>query len=136
MKQCFFALVVFLSLSSAACAEDKVLPWDATEKGFLTAFVAVNAVDCWQTHVLTVNRREEGFREVNGYTQNICGDRVAWYESAALKTAAYAPLLYFAAHKWAGSHKMRKLVLLCLTAVALEPVIKNEDIGGGVVFHF
>lgn len=136
MKRLFLSLVVFLVLPSAVFAEDKALPWDNTEKSILAGIVAANAIDAWQTHVLTVNRADEGFYEANGYTQNLCGDRVAWYESALMKTAIVTPLVYFGCHKWAGDHRIRKLMLMCLLAVALEPVIRNEDIGGGVVFKF
>ena len=132
----FMALVSLLFFAPVSFAAAPVLPWDNTEKGLFAGIVAANAIDCWQTHILTVNRADEGFYEANGYTQKLCGDRVAWYESAAMKTAIVAPLVYFGCHKWAGDHRIRKLMLMCLLAVALEPVIRNEDVGGGVVFKF
>lgn len=134
MKHLIAISFLFL-IPSSVWSGDSALPWDATEKAVLSAIVAANAVDCWQTHILTV-RRSDDYREVNGYTRALFGDRVAWYESAAMKAAVFGPLIYFGCHKWAGNHRVRKLMLACLLVVAMEPVIRNEDIGGGVVFKF
>lgn len=128
-------LFIILCIISVQVSHGNELPWDTTEKIALSAIVSANAIDCWQTHILTVRRSDE-YREVNGYTRALFGDRVAWYESAAMKAAVFCPLIWFGCHKLAGNHKVRKLMLACLLAVSLEPVIRNEDIGGGVVFNF
>lgn len=111
------------------------LPWDNWELGLLGGIVAVNGIDAYQTHVLTV-QRDDDYEEVNAYTRGVFGERVTWYESIAGKIAVFGPLLYFGAHKWSDNHKIRKLLLACLFIVAMEPVINNERVSGGLVFNF
>lgn len=135
MKKLIILSLLILIPNSVLGGDTSSLSWDATEKTILSSIVAANAVDCWQTHILTVRRSDE-YMEVNGYTRALFGDRVAWYKSAAMKTAVFGPLIYFGCHKWAGNRRVRKLMLTCLLAVSIEPVIRNEDIGGKVVFNF
>jgi len=132
------AVIIIIGLVLAAPAFARPLTWDGVEKIMLGAIVGLNAIDCYQTHRITVDNKgkyDDHF-EMNAFTKALFGEKVRWYESAAMKAGIYTPLIYFGCHKWPKSRRMRKLILGCLVLVSIEPVIRNEDVSGGLIFQF
>ena len=119
----FLKISLLLLIQSSIWATDAA-SWDTTEKIILSGLVVNNAIDCYQTHALTV-RQHDCYEEINPLTKSLFGCRVAWWESAVLKVAIFGPVLY-GVNRFVKKSSTRKIILSCLLAISLEPVIRNE----------
>lgn len=102
--------------------------WDRSEKRLLWSYLALSALDAYQTV-----RQPSGFREANPMVASWAGDRPSVGEVVLFKAATTYGLLRLA-NRIPSNRGKRKLALTLLNTLQLSIDIHNERVTGGIVF--
>lgn len=106
----------------------KSLSWNKEEKALVWSYVALNAIDAYQTLNIP-----EGNAEGNPLLSSWAGSRPDAAEVLLFKSATTYGLLHLT-KRFTKTRKSRKWALWLMNSIQLSVDIQNERVTGGIVF--